>query len=185
MLCSGALSQPDLIWRNNFAWRQAPSTSPAPLVRQLVGMTSPEHSPHYAEQSPCVVVVADNPGLRQMLALALETAGFAVREAGTEIELQRVLTHTRPDALLIDMQRSEADGLQLLTRMHGRGSLRGVPILFLAGCDAEDFRDQAFSAGAAWFGLRPVGMLDLQNRVAELIEGRRANQEATSHKRVS
>src|ERR1051326_8024503 len=123
-------------------------------------MTSPEHSPHYAEHCPCLVVLANNPHLRQMLALALETAGFAVREAGTEIELQRVLIHTRPDALVIDMQRSEADGLQLLTRMHGRGSLRDVPILFLAGSDAENFRDQALNAGAAWFGLRPLGMLE-------------------------
>lgn len=120
-----------------------------------------------------------------MLALALETAGFAVREAGTEIELQRVLMHTRPDALVIDMQRSEADGLQLLTRMHGRASLRGIPMLFLAGCDAENFRDQALSAGAAWFGLRPLGMLELQRRVAQLIDSRRAGQQATSHKRVS
>lgn len=148
-------------------------------------MTSPEHSPHYAEHCSCVVVIDDNPGLRQMLALALETAGFAVREAGTEIELQRVLVHTRPDALVIDMQRSEADGLQLLTRMHGRASLRGIPMLFLAGCDAENFRDQALSAGAAWFGLRPLGMLELQRRVAQLIDSRRAGQEATSHKRVS
>lgn len=148
-------------------------------------MTSPEHSPHYAEHCSCVVVIDDNPRLRQMLALALETAGFAVREAGTEIELQRVLVHTRPDALVIDMQRSEADGLQLLTRMHGRASLRGIPMLFLAGCDAENFRDQALSAGAAWFGLRPLGMLELQHRVAQLIDSRRAGQEATSHKRVS
>ena len=148
-------------------------------------MTSLEHSPHSAEHCPCVVVVDDNPGLRQMLALALETAGFAVREAGTEIELQRVLMHTRPDALVIDMQRSEADGLHLLTRMHGRGTLRGVPILFLAGSDAENFRAQALSAGAAWFGLRPLGMLELQNRVAKLIDSRRASQEATTHKRVS
>lgn len=148
-------------------------------------MTSPEHSPHYAEHCSCVVVIDDNPGLRQMLALALETAGFAVREAGTEIELQRVLVHTRPDALVIDMQRSEADGLQLLTRMHGRASLRGIPMLFLAGCDAENFRDQALSAGAAWFGLRPLGMLELQRRVAQLIDSRRAGQQATSHKRVS
>src|ERR1051326_5763503 len=131
-------------------------------------MTSPEHSPHYAEHCPCLVVLANNPHLRQMLALALETAGFAVREAGTEIELQRVLTHTRPDALVIDLQRSEADGLQLLARMHARASLRGVPLLFLSGSDEDDFRLHAIQAGADWFGLRPIGMLELQNRVTQL-----------------
>jgi DNA-binding response OmpR family regulator len=117
-----------------------------------------------------------------MLALALETAGFAVCEAGTEIELQRVLARTRPDALLIDLQRSEREGLQLVARMHARVSLRGVPILFLAGSDDGDFRRQALEAGADWFGLRPVGLLDLQAQVAELIAHRGAQQ--PSKKRV-
>jgi DNA-binding response OmpR family regulator len=148
-------------------------------------MSCVEHSPTQTEHAPCVVVVDDNPGLRQMLALALETAGFAVREAGTEIELQRILTHIRPDALLIDLQRSEADGLQLIARMHARPSLRGVPILFLAGTDTDEFRQQAQRAGADWFGLRPLGMLDLQAHVTELVDRHRSSQHATTRKRVS
>jgi DNA-binding response OmpR family regulator len=147
-------------------------------------MKSSEHSPlhsHTNDQSACVVVVDDNAGFRQMLALALETAGFAVREAGTEIELQRILVKTRPDALLIDLQRSGIEGLQVVARMRARPSLRGVPILFLAGSDADDFQQQALRAGADWFGLRPLGMLELQNRVAELIDRHRA----AGRKRVS
>jgi DNA-binding response OmpR family regulator len=149
-------------------------------------MTSTEHSSRETQDQgrPCVVVVDDNLGLRKMLALALETAGFAVREAGTEIELQRILARTRPDALVIDLQRSEKEGLQLVSRMHSRASLRGVPILFLSGSDADDFRRQATQAGADWFGLRPLGMLDLQSRVAELIAQRTAVQQ-TGKKRVS
>jgi DNA-binding response OmpR family regulator len=137
-------------------------------------MNSSEHS-HTVEYSGRVVVVDDNDGLRQMLSLALETAGFKVIEARTLLDLQRHLAHTRPDALVIDLQRAEADGLHLLQRMRARQSLREVPILFLSGSDAEDFRLQAMTAGADWFGLRPLGMIELQNRVAELIRsGRRA-----------
>jgi len=146
-------------------------------------MTSTEHSSRDTRDTSCVVVVDDNVGLRKMLALALETAGFGVREAGTEIELQRILARTRPDALVIDLQRSETEGLQLVARMHARPSLRGVPILFLAGSDADDFRRQAMHAGADWFGLRPLGMLDLQSRVSELIAQRTSQN--TGRKRVS
>jgi DNA-binding response OmpR family regulator len=70
---------------------------------------------------------------------------------------------------VIDLQRSKADGLHLLQRMRARQSLSGVPILFLSGSDAEDFRFQAMAAGADWFGLRPLGMIELQTRVGELI----------------
>jgi DNA-binding response OmpR family regulator len=150
---------------------------------QTVRMTYSEHSQH-AEYSGCVVVVDDNVGLRQMLALALETAGFDVIEAGDEVELQRHLARSQPDAVLIDLQRSEAEGLQLLTRMRARQTLCNVPILFLAGSDADDFRHQAMRAGADWFGLRPVGMLDLQNQVAELIRnGRPTIERAPRQKR--
>ena len=148
-------------------------------------MSSSEHSPQQqTEHRPVVAVIDDNAGLRQMLALALETAGFAVREATTEIELQRVLAHIRPDALVVDLQRSEADGLQLVERLRARPSLRDVPILFLSGSDVDDFRRQAHRAGADWFGLRPLGMLELQCRVAELIGSHRTSQ-GDRRKRVS
>lgn len=133
---------------------------------------SPEHSPEF---SGCVVVVDDNINLRQMLVLALETAGFDVVEAGTRLELQRHLTHAKPDALIIDLQRSEDEGLEVLARVRARNALRHVPILFISGCDAEDFRRQTMEAGADWFGLRPLGMIELSAQVAQLIlEGRPA-----------
>jgi DNA-binding response OmpR family regulator len=135
-------------------------------------MTQSEHS-QIPEYSGSVVVLDDSDNLRQMLSLALETAGFDVVAASTQLDLQRYLVDNRPDALVIDLQRSAADGLDLLTRMRARQSLRGVPILFLAGSDAEDFRYQAISAGADWFGLRPLGMIELQNRVSELIRSGR------------
>jgi DNA-binding response OmpR family regulator len=121
-----------------------------------------------------------------MLALTLETAGFEVLEASTELELQRLLAHRRPDALLIDLQRSHTVGLRLLGRMRSRASLREVPLLFLAGTDDPDLRKQALGTGADWFGLRPLGMIELQDRVIELVRRRRRIPEpARPHKRVS
>ena len=141
-----------------------------------------EHSLEYSGQ---VIVFDDHHDLREMLALALETAGFSVAEAATQLELHRHLAHGRPNAVILDLQRYEADGLKTLLRMRARKSLRDVPILFLAGSDAEDFRREAIAAGADWFGLRPVGMLDLQNRVAQLIrDGRAAPADSTPPARL-
>jgi DNA-binding response OmpR family regulator len=44
-----------------------------------------------------------------------------------------------------------------------------MPIVFLAGCAGDELRWRALQAGADWFGLRPLGMLELQRRVADLI----------------
>ena len=133
-------------------------------------MNLSEHS-QTPDYSGSVVLVDDNDNLRQMLSLALETAGFDVVAASNEVDLQRDLLSNRPDALVINLQRYEADGLDLLVRMRAR--LHNVPILFLAGSDAEDFRYQAIGAGADWFGLRPLGMIDLANHIGELIRSGR------------
>jgi DNA-binding response OmpR family regulator len=135
-------------------------------------MNNSEHSrevPANRYITGCVLVVDDNDQVRQMLSLALDTAGFDVVEASTQLELQRRLTHTRPDALILDLQRSQADGLDLLSRMRARHNLHDVPIVFLAGCEDDDFRWQALRAGADWFALRPLGMVELQTRISELI----------------
>jgi DNA-binding response OmpR family regulator len=108
-----------------------------------------------------------------MLSVALETAGFSVIAANNQLEAQLRLAHSQPDAVVLDLQRSEADGLRALMLVRARQNLRNVPIVFLAGADDEDFRWQAIRAGADWFGLRPLGMVELQTELTRLIrEGR-------------
>jgi DNA-binding response OmpR family regulator len=144
-------------------------------------MTTSEHSTQN-DYAGCVLVVDDNYQVRQLLAMALETAGFTVLEAATQLEAQLRLAHTRPDALIVDLQRSETDGLNLLTLVRARQSLDNMPVVFLAGSDDEDFRWQALGAGADWFGLRPVGMLELQHHVGTLI---RHGRPAAQNKRLT
>jgi len=138
-------------------------------------MNSSEHSEEHQEHElfGSVVVLDDNADVRQLLACALEMAGFDVLKAGTELELQRILARTRPDALLIDVQRSPSDGLHLLARMRRRQGLRDVPILFVAGSDAERMRVDALRGGADWFAERPLSMIELQTRATELVQRRR------------
>lgn len=131
-----------------------------------------EHS-NPVQSKGCVVVVDDQDDLRQMLCLALDTAGFHTLEIGTQLELQRRLAHTQPDALVLNLQRSEADGLALLTRLRARQNLSTIPILFLSGVDDLEFRFDVICAGADWFGVLPIGMIELQNRVADLIRNGR------------
>jgi DNA-binding response OmpR family regulator len=145
-------------------------------------MNRSEHSPHSrnnhkkAEYDGCVLVVDDNELVRQLLLLALETAGFHVVGAATELDLQRYLVRSstmKPDALVLNVQRSEVDGLGILSRIRGHLDYDTVPVVFLAGCEDEYLRLQALAAGADWFALRPLGMVELQAKIAELIrEGR-------------
>jgi two-component system OmpR family response regulator len=144
-----------------------------------------------AEPTGCVLLVDDDDRVRQMLSRALRSAGFDVVVAGTQRQVQRRLAHNRPDALILNLQRSEADGLDTLLRMRARHDLGQVPILFLAGCDSGDFRWEVIRAGADWFGLRPLGMNVLQKRIARLIRDGRprlkvifARERSTAYRRL-
>ena len=131
-----------------------------------------EHS-HQSEYTRGVLLVDDDERVRQMLSLALTTAGFDVFAAGTKQQADLRLAQTRPDALVLNLQRSEADGLDLLECMRARPELSQVPILFLAGSDSDGFQWQAIRAGADWFGLRPLPIIQLKTRIRQLIrEGR-------------
>jgi DNA-binding response OmpR family regulator len=135
-------------------------------------MNNSEHSCE-SESVGCVLLVDDDDRVRQMLSRALRSAGFNVVAAGTEQQARGRLAHARPDALVLNFQRSAADGLDVLLRMRARQDLCHVPILFLAGCDSGDFRWQVIRAGADWFGLRPLAMNVLQKRIAQLIRNGR------------
>ena len=127
---------------------------------------SPEHAP-----SGRVLVVDDNAKVRRLLCLALEAAGLAVDAACSEAEVWQHLTRTvtPPDVLLLNLDRAEYAGLDLLSRVRADTRLATVPIVFLARYGDDDLRWQAVRAGADWFGVRPLSMLDLQRRVLKLL----------------
>ncbi len=132
-------------------------------------MTNTSEHSDQSEKRGCILLVDDDDQVCQMLSLALSTAGFDVVVAGTQQQAQHRLEHSRPDALVLNLQRSEADGLAILRGMRARQDLSHVPIVFLAGCASEDFRRRAICAGADWFGLRPLGILELKQRIRQLI----------------
>jgi len=135
-------------------------------------MASVEHSNNSLEHTPSgrVLVIDDKPEFERMLRFALEEGGLRVDAASAPPDVLNYLAHVRPDCLVLDLQRAASDGLDLLADVRCRGDLVEVPIVFLAGYGDIDLRWQAVRAGADWFALRPIGMLELQRRVLKLLK---------------
>src|SRR5260370_36399544 len=96
-----------------------------------------EHAEH-AEPRRCVLLDDDDDQGRQMYSLALRTAGFDVVAASTPQQAHYRLERVRPDALVLNLQRSEADALDVLRRMRARQDLYHVPIGILDRCVSEE-----------------------------------------------
>lgn len=127
-------------------------------------MDTPRH--HHPSS---VLLVDDHAPVRRLLRLALEQAGLQVIEASSHFEAQHCVRHALPDAVVLNLQRAEPDGLDLLKWLRGTRDLDQVPIAFLAGHRREGLRWRAVRAGADWFALRPLSVVLLQQRVARLI----------------
>jgi DNA-binding response OmpR family regulator len=76
--------------------------------------------------------------------------------------------------LIVDLQRSQAEGLRLLARLRARPQLQRTPILFLSGSDDEALRFDALAAGADFYGVRPFGVLELQKALDDLVRNGRS-----------
>ena len=93
-----------------------------------------------------VLVVDDEPAVREAVVRVLRIEGFDVDSAADGREAMRTLVSTRPDAVLLDVLMPELDGLEVCRRMRDTGDR--TPILMLTARDAVADRVAGLEAGA-------------------------------------
>src|SRR5262249_12987783 len=76
-----------------------------------------------------LLVVGDDPSVREALALVLDLNGFQVATAADGREAIRTLAHESPDAVILDVLMPGIDGLEVCRRMRAGGD--STPVLML------------------------------------------------------
>ena len=97
-----------------------------------------------------ILVVDDDQDARDLLAIALEGHGAAVRTAPSAAEGLKHLAHERFDVLVADIGMPEEDGYSFVTRVRDRErtqSLTRLPAIAVTAYTAASDREQAFRAG--------------------------------------
>jgi excisionase family DNA binding protein len=80
-----------------------------------------------------VLVVDDDPGLRDFIKANLEADGYAVREAGSADEGLAALDEEPPDLILLDVQMPRMDGWEMLRRVQERHGIEAIPVIMYSG----------------------------------------------------
>ncbi|HMJ33523.1 MAG TPA: response regulator transcription factor [Baekduia sp.] len=114
-----------------------------------------------------VLVVDDEPAVRESLERVLRHDGFEVALAGDGREAIRCLAAVRPDAVLLDVLMPELDGLEVCRRMRGAGDR--TPVLMLTARDAVGDRVAGLDAGADDYLLKPFALEELLARLRALL----------------
>src|SRR5437763_10927388 len=108
------------------------TTAPARATGGTVSGSSQTRSTPEAR----LLVVDDEPNIRELLSASLRYAGFEVATAADGNEALRVADGFKPDLLLLDVMMPGLDGFEVVRRLRREG--RQVPVLFLTARDAAE-----------------------------------------------
>jgi two-component system OmpR family response regulator len=129
------------------------------------------------QPSPTVLVVDDDPGIREGLSAALCYAGFEVITAATGTEAVRAAWKFQPDLILLDVTLPELNGFDVARELRGSG-IR-LPIIFLSGRDSPDDRRLGLVAGGNDYMTKPFSLREVIARVHALVRTARDSSEDT------
>ncbi len=87
-----------------------------------------------------VLLVEDDPAVRRILALQLQTRGYAVRTANDGAEGFRALQEELPDCVVLDLMMPVMDGFELLKRIRSLARTANLPVLVLTASEDERHR---------------------------------------------
>jgi two-component system KDP operon response regulator KdpE len=128
-----------------------------------------------------VLLVEDDPALRNTLRDALQVEGYTVHTAASLSEGRALAAHAAPDLVLLDLGLPDGDGDALLASLRQRSS---APVLLISARHGEQQKIALLDAGADDYLVKPfsVGELLARMRVALRHRGTRLAPAVTHHR---
>ena len=111
---------------------------------------------------PSVLVVDDEPGLREILRAYLEAEGFVVREAGTGRRALEDVRAQMPDLVVLDLMLPDVGGEEVCAELR---RVSRVPVIMLTGKSAVADRLLGLSLGADDYLVKPFSPRELVARI--------------------
>src|SRR4051812_44129312 len=116
---------------------------------------------------PRLLVVDDEPAIRELLFLALRFEGWDVRTAEDGAEAVGTAHEFSPDAVLLDVMLPDMDGFEVLRRL--RAESPRLPVVFVTARDAPADRAAGLAAGGDDYVTKPFGLDDVVTRLRRLL----------------
>ena len=125
-----------------------------------------------AKQS--ILVIDDEPAIRDMLQIALDAAGFKVGLAEDAKQAYSIIIDTPPDLILLDWMMPGTSGIELLRRL--RRDEINIPVIMLTAKVEEASKISGLDSGADDYIAKPFSPRELVSRVKAIL--RRTSEES-------
>lgn len=114
-----------------------------------------------------LLVVDDEPNIRDLLATSLRFAGFEVFTASTGNEAIREATEHQPDLVVLDVMLPDMDGFTVTRRLRDRGEQ--YPILFLTAKDETQDKVAGLTVGGDDYVTKPFSLEEVVARIRAVL----------------
>lgn len=120
-----------------------------------------------------VLIVDDEPDMREMMAHQLRSAGFAIDEAASGTEALRRARTSHPNAILLDLMLPEMDGFEVFKALRRDPGTEDIPVLVVSARTSELDRVLAFELGADDYISKPFSPRELVLRIRRSLDRHR------------
>jgi two-component system OmpR family response regulator len=117
-------------------------------------------------QRPLVLIVDDDPHIREMVRFALEREGYETVEAGDGAEALETFERRHPALVVLDILMPEMDGTEVCRELRARSP---IPIIFLSSKDEEIDRILGLELGGDDYVTKPFSPRELVARVRAVL----------------
>lgn len=116
-----------------------------------------------------ILIVDDEAPIREMIALALEMAGFECMEAANTQEAHAHIIDRKPDLILLDWMLPGTSGVEFARRLKREDRTSELPIIMLTAKGEEDNKVQGLEAGADDYITKPFSPRELVARLKAVL----------------
>ena len=122
---------------------------------------------------PTVLVVDDEPNIRELVQVALKFHGCAVTTSATGTDALQIAAETDPDLIVLDVMLPDIDGFEVCRRLRAGGN--DVPVIFLTARDTTSDTVTGLTLGGDDYITKPFSVEALVARVRAVL--RRASRQ--------
>ncbi|MDF1623082.1 MAG: phosphate regulon transcriptional regulator PhoB [Pseudohongiella nitratireducens] len=120
-------------------------------------------------QEPTVLIVDDEAAIRDMINIALDTAGFKSMMAETALDAHVNIVDNRPDLVLLDWMLPGGSGIDLARRLKREELTAEIPIIMLTAKTSEDNKVQGLDVGVDDYITKPFSPRELIARIKAVL----------------
>ncbi|WP_407647146.1 response regulator transcription factor [Goekera deserti] len=130
-----------------------------------------------------LLVVDDEPNIRELLSASLRYAGFEVATAADGQQALAVAADFRPDLLVLDVMMPGLDGFGVVRRLRQNGT--HTPVLFLTARDAAEDKVSGLTLGGDDYVTKPFSLDEVLARIRAVLRRSQATRRAEPSPKLS